>query len=724
MGSIDIQLPEKCLFLLNKKARYKVLYGGRGSAKSYSIALALLIKGMQSKIRVLCTRQIQASIKDSVHKLLSDLINNYHLEKYYTITQDSIKGVNGSEFIFKGLKNNVSEIKSTQGIDVAWCFMAGTKISTLDGLKNIEDIKKNDFVYSYNHKKQCIELKKVLNTFKRKSPKRINVLTYDGGKCIFCSEQHPFFVKGKGYVRAYNLKKGDILYEEIRFTGTDGLFGRLWCKITDKHTGKKTAIQEKGRILLSRLYEKNEFRKDEDKKSYAGCGNKEKINKGLCYFKQKFFKTCKNRWKWKGLYQTSKNTFQNVGTWMVVRITYFNRFKSWIIWLSHKLQSRYLQYLLWYSNRDRWKQTSWENSSRKRQEKNRFLKEQRLESIEVQKLTDIKRFGFSDGGNYVYNIEVQGNNNYFANGLLVHNCEEAEAITEESWDILIPTVREKDSEIWVSFNPNMKGDNTYQRFVVNKPDNCITVEMNYMDNPFFPDVLREEMEFCKSINYPKYEHIWLGIPNSEAGNLIKMSMFKRFNIPPITYEGMYIVCDTAFSEKKSADNSAFLLVGVKGKDVYLLDGYCKKVMFVELCNDLKSFYMHAKEVYGRNNNINAIYIENKGSGISLTQQLRNEGLPILEIYPTVHNEALKKDIVADKYTRFLEVEAILQSGYVWIPESAHWLPEFERQCEAFTGGKQEEHDDFCDVLEYSLKLSSKYNKTDWNSFKRAFMGRI
>jgi PBSX family phage terminase large subunit len=419
MDKVKINIPEKCLFLLTKKSRYKVLVGGRGSAKSYSVALALLIKGMQSKIRILCTRQIQASIKDSVHKLLSDLINQYELNGFYSVTQDTIRGINGTEFIFKGLKNNTGEIKSTQGINIAW-------------------------------------------------------------------------------------------------------------------------------------------------------------------------------------------------------------------------------------------------------------------------------------------------------------CEESESITQESWDILIPTIREPESEIWITFNPNLKSDATYQNFVVNKPDNCITVQMNYTDNPFFPDVLREEMEFCKKVNYPKYEHIWLGVPNAEAGNLIKMNMFQRYKIPPERYDSLYVVCDTAFSEKKSADNSVFMLCGLLGEKKYILDVYCKKVTFVDLQRDLKSFYMSALDRYGRLTSFSSIYIENKGSGISLIQQLRQEGLPIQEIYPTVHNAELKKDIVADKYTRFLEVEADLASGYVWIPESAPWMPEFERECEAFTGGKQDEHDDIPDCVCYLLKIARKHKNPDWNNFKNVF----
>ena len=67
-----------------------------------------------------------------------------------------------------------------------------------------------------------------------------------------------------------------------------------------------------------------------------------------------------------------------------------------------------------------------------------------------------------------------------------------------------------------------------------------------------------------------------------------------------------------------------------------------------------------------------------------------------------------------------EIEAELDSGNVSIPESASWLPEYERQCEAFTGGKQEEHDDIVDALIYFIKTSKKYGGTNWNIYKQAF----
>ncbi|NBT58934.1 hypothetical protein EBT16_09145, partial [bacterium] len=80
------EFPQKlaCLF---EKSRYKVLWGGRGGAKSWGVARALLILGAKSPMRILCAREFQTSIKDSVHKLLSDQIIALGLDGFYEITQ-------------------------------------------------------------------------------------------------------------------------------------------------------------------------------------------------------------------------------------------------------------------------------------------------------------------------------------------------------------------------------------------------------------------------------------------------------------------------------------------------------------------------------------------------------------------------------------------------------------------------------------------------------------
>jgi phage terminase large subunit len=109
----------KCLFE-PAKARYRVLYGGRGGSKSWNIARALLLKGCENQIRVLCAREYQTSIKDSVHKLLCDQIFALEIEAHYEITERTIRGINGTEFIFVGVKNNTNNVKSIEGIDICW----------------------------------------------------------------------------------------------------------------------------------------------------------------------------------------------------------------------------------------------------------------------------------------------------------------------------------------------------------------------------------------------------------------------------------------------------------------------------------------------------------------------------------------------------------------------------------------------------------------------------
>lgn len=107
--------------------RYKVLWGGRGSGKSWGIARALLIQGAQKPLRILCTREIQKSIRNSVHKLLSDQIQALQLGQFYTITQTEIKGLNGTEFLFNGLSDQTAEsIKSFESVDRVWVEEAQT----------------------------------------------------------------------------------------------------------------------------------------------------------------------------------------------------------------------------------------------------------------------------------------------------------------------------------------------------------------------------------------------------------------------------------------------------------------------------------------------------------------------------------------------------------------------------------------------------------------------
>ena len=122
---VAAEFPDALEFLF-QPARYKVAHGGRGSGKSWGFARALLILAAQSKMRVLCCREFQKSISDSVHALLKDQIADLGLSEFYTVQQTTIIGANGSEFIFAGLRHNVANVKSIEKISVAWVEEAQT----------------------------------------------------------------------------------------------------------------------------------------------------------------------------------------------------------------------------------------------------------------------------------------------------------------------------------------------------------------------------------------------------------------------------------------------------------------------------------------------------------------------------------------------------------------------------------------------------------------------
>jgi phage terminase large subunit len=120
MGELELQIPKKLLPLVKSEHRYKVLHGGRGGGKSWTISDLMVIKAYQSKKFIPCLRQYQVSIRDSVHKLLSNSIEKFNLTSFFNIQENKIVGLNGSEFIFKGLARNINNIKSLEGADIIW----------------------------------------------------------------------------------------------------------------------------------------------------------------------------------------------------------------------------------------------------------------------------------------------------------------------------------------------------------------------------------------------------------------------------------------------------------------------------------------------------------------------------------------------------------------------------------------------------------------------------
>jgi phage terminase large subunit len=124
-GKLELQIPGAFEYLIKDEKKYYVAMGGRGSAKSQSIARVLISLALGKPIDetpyvILCTRSLQKSIKESVHALIRSQIWELGVASLFTITETTIKCYNGVEFIFAGLKHNINDIKSMHGVKYCW----------------------------------------------------------------------------------------------------------------------------------------------------------------------------------------------------------------------------------------------------------------------------------------------------------------------------------------------------------------------------------------------------------------------------------------------------------------------------------------------------------------------------------------------------------------------------------------------------------------------------
>lgn len=119
MAEIEIRIPP-AFKALNDPYDYYVIKGGRGSGKSESVGRHLLIKGLEKPRKIVCGREFQSSIKESVYDMLADFISTYNMHKIYKVQKTEILGINGTTFSFVGLRHSINSIKSMYDVDQFW----------------------------------------------------------------------------------------------------------------------------------------------------------------------------------------------------------------------------------------------------------------------------------------------------------------------------------------------------------------------------------------------------------------------------------------------------------------------------------------------------------------------------------------------------------------------------------------------------------------------------
>ena len=148
------------------------------------------------------------------------------------------------------------------------------------------------------------------------------------------------------------------------------------------------------------------------------------------------------------------------------------------------------------------------------------------------------RFTFKDaeivhngtGSRFIFSGLLRNENSIRSKeGIDICWIEEASSVSQRSWDVLTPTIRKTGSELWLTFNPLTVDDPT-NVFIENPPPNAFVRKVNFWDNPFFPEVLREQMEWDKQNDFEKYLHVWEGYPLT----ISDAQVFKgRFVVEPI-----------------------------------------------------------------------------------------------------------------------------------------------------------------------------------------------
>jgi phage terminase large subunit len=153
--------------------------------------------------------------------------------------------------------------------------------------------------------------------------------------------------------------------------------------------------------------------------------------------------------------------------------------------------------------------------------------------------------------------------------------EEATDVSKQSWDILIPTIRKTGSEIWVSFNPELETDETYKRFVLKPPPDSVVRKVTWADNPWFPEVLRAELEHLKANDYDSYLTVWEGhcrqtLDGAIYANEIRTATAEN-RIARVPWEPKKPV--HTFWDLGKADNTSIWFAQVVGFEFRIIDYY-------------------------------------------------------------------------------------------------------------------------------------------------------
>lgn len=205
--------------------------------------------------------------------------------------------------------------------------------------------------------------------------------------------------------------------------------------------------------------------------------------------------------------------------------------------------------------------------------------------------------------------------------------EEASNVSKSSWEVLIPTVRKENSIFFITFNPELETDYTYQSFVVNPRPGSKVVRINYPDNPWFCEPLISEMEYMKRIDDNAYQHVWMGNPKiflegAVYANELKAAM-NEDRITKVPYDRSQPV--NTFWDLGFQDNTSIWFAQTVAKEYRIIDYYENNQMPIQ-------FYIQELQsrgyVYGTHYLPHDARARQLGTGRSIEEIMRGTGVPV------------------------------------------------------------------------------------------------
>lgn len=259
--------------------------------------------------------------------------------------------------------------------------------------------------------------------------------------------------------------------------------------------------------------------------------------------------------------------------------------------------------------------------------------------------------------------------------------EEAQTLSDRSWQVLIPTIRKPGSEIWVTFNPEYEDDSTYKRFVLNPPDNALIVQMNWQDNPWFSYELRAEKDYLLRVDPESYEHVWGGKCITGSSGFFRRDWLRWYEQQP-AHLRIYMASDFAVTDG-TGDFTEHGVFGVDPDDnVFVLDWWYGQTAADEWIESLLDLFERWKPVtwFGEAGVIR------RSVEPFLARRMRERRVYCsCDWLPSIH----------DKPTRARGIQSRCSMGKVYFPSGCEWAERLVSQLMRFPGGK---HDDGVDVM--------------------------